>query len=58
MAVVLGTDGTLRGPRRGGRNCRAGDGVHAMYAAVAFDKHDQVYAFNRGKNPMVVFDRD
>jgi outer membrane protein assembly factor BamB len=27
-------------------------------AAVAVDKRDQVYAFNRGKHPMIVFDRD
>jgi DNA-binding beta-propeller fold protein YncE len=27
-------------------------------AAVGVDRHDRVYAFNRGKHPMVVFDRD
>ena len=27
-------------------------------AAVGVDKHDNVYAFNRGPHPMVVFDRD
>ena len=26
--------------------------------AVAVDKKDQVYVFNRGKHPMIVFDRD
>ena len=26
-------------------------------AAVAVDRHDQVYAFNRGEHPMIVFDR-
>jgi hypothetical protein len=27
-------------------------------AAVGVDRHDRVYAFNRGEHPMVVFDRD
>ena len=27
-------------------------------AAVAVDKNDNVYAFNRGEHPMMVFDRD
>jgi DNA-binding beta-propeller fold protein YncE len=27
-------------------------------AAVATDKHDRVYVFNRGEHPMMVFDRD
>jgi DNA-binding beta-propeller fold protein YncE len=27
-------------------------------AAVAVDKQDRVYAFNRGEHPMIVFDRD
>jgi NHL repeat len=26
-------------------------------AALAVDRHDRVYAFNRGKHPMIVFDR-
>ena len=31
---------------------------NADVAAVGVDKHDNVYAFNRGKHPMCVFDRD
>ena len=27
-------------------------------AAVAVDSRDQVYVFNRGEHPMIVFDRD
>ncbi|MBV9785816.1 MAG: hypothetical protein JO264_18585 [Acidisphaera sp.] len=27
-------------------------------AAVGVDRHDQVYVFNRGEHPMIVFDRD
>ena len=27
-------------------------------AAVAVDKQDRVYVFNRGAHPMIVFDRD
>ena len=27
-------------------------------AAVATDKQDRVYVFNRGEHPMIVFDRD
>ena len=27
-------------------------------AAVGVDRHDNVYAFNRGEHPMIVFDRD
>ena len=27
-------------------------------AAVGVDSHDNVYAFNRGKHPMCVFDRE
>ena len=27
-------------------------------AAVAVDRHDQVYVFNRGEHPMIVFDSD
>jgi len=27
-------------------------------AAVGVDRHDRVYAFNRGEHPMCVFDRD
>src|SRR5262245_48983740 len=31
---------------------------NADVAAVGVDKQDRVYAFNRGRHPMVVFDRD
>src|SRR6266481_4594349 len=35
-----------------------GQEFDADVAAVGVDKQDRVYAFNRGKHPMVVFDRD
>jgi DNA-binding beta-propeller fold protein YncE len=34
------------------------DWVLRDVAAVAVDRHDRVYVFNRGTHPMVVFDRD
>ena len=35
-----------------------GQEFNADVAAVGIDAQDRVYAFNRGRHPMVVFDRD
>src|SRR5271163_4660693 len=58
MAVVLGTDGYRYAVDDGWAKLPPGYEFNADVAAVGVDKHDNVYAFNRGTHPMCVFDRD
>ena len=58
MAVVLGTEGYRYEVADGWAKLPPGYEFNADVAAVGVDKHDNVYAFNRGKHPMCVFDRD
>ena len=58
MSVVLGTDGFRYEVRDGWAKLPPGMEFNADVAAVGVDKHDNVYAFNRGKHPMCVFDRE
>ncbi len=58
MAVVLGTDGYRYEVQDNWAKLPPGMEFNADVAAVGVDKHDNVYAFNRGKHPMCVFDRD
>ena len=58
MAVVLGTEGYRYEVRDNWAKLPPGMEFNADVAAVGVDKHDNVYAFNRGKHPMCVFDRD
>ena len=58
MAVVLGTDGYRYEVNDGWAKLPPGMEFNADVAAVGVDKNDNVYAFNRGKHPMCVFDRE
>src|SRR6202049_3545228 len=58
MSVVLGTDGYRYEVQDGWAKLPPGMEFNADVAAVGVDKDDNVYAFNRGKHPMCVFDRD
>ena len=58
MAVVLGTDGYRYEVQDNWAKLPPGMEFNADVAAVGVDKNDNVYAFNRGKHPMCVFDRD
>ena len=58
MAVVLGTEGYRYEVAEGWAKLPPGYEFNADVAAVGVDKHDNVYAFNRGKHPMCVFDRE
>src|SRR5436305_8502153 len=58
MAVVLGTDGYRYEVNDGWAKLPPGMEFNADVAAVGVDKHDNVYAFNRGKHPMCVFGRE
>jgi DNA-binding beta-propeller fold protein YncE len=58
MAVVLGTDGYRYEVNDGWAKLPPGMEFNADVAAVGVDKHDNVYAFNRGRHPMCVFDRE
>ena len=58
MAVVLGTDGYRYEVQDNWAKLPAGMEFNADVAAVGVDQNDNVYAFNRGKHPMCVFDRD
>src|SRR5260221_5810430 len=57
MAVVLGTDGYRYEVNDGWAKLPPGYEFNADVAAVGVDRQDNVYAFNRGKHPMCVFDR-
>src|ERR1700686_958837 len=58
MAVVLGTDGYRYEVNDGWAKLPPGMEFNADVAAVGVDKADNVYAFNPGKHPMCVFDRE
>src|SRR5207248_10060182 len=58
MSVVLGTDGYRYEVQDDWAKLPPGYEFNADVAAVGVDKHDNVYAFNRGKHPMCVFDRE
>ena len=57
MPVILGTDGYRYEVSEGWAKLPPGMEFNADVAAVGVDGHDNVYAFNRGKHPMCVFDR-
>ncbi len=57
MSVVLGTDGYRYEVDDAWAKLPPGYEFNADVAAVGVDKDDNVYAFNRGKHPMCVFDR-
>ena len=58
MSVILGTDGYRYEVVDNWAKLPPGMEFNADVAAVGVDKNDNVYAFNRGKHPMCVFDRD
>ena len=58
MPVVLGTDGYRYEVADNWAKLPPGMEFNADVAAVGVDGQDNVYAFNRGKHPMCVFDRD
>src|SRR6266571_1931600 len=58
MSVVLGTDGYRYAVEEDWAKLPPGYEFNADVAAVGVDRHDNVYAFNRGKHPMCVFDRE
>jgi DNA-binding beta-propeller fold protein YncE len=58
MAVILGTDGYRYEVAENWAKLPPGYEFNADVAAVGVDRHDNVYAFNRGKHPMCVFDRN
>src|SRR5260221_13197877 len=58
MTVVLGTDGYRYEVQDNWAKLPPGMEFNADVAAVGIDKHDNVYAFNRGEHPMCVFDRE
>jgi DNA-binding beta-propeller fold protein YncE len=58
MPVVLGAGDHRYEVHDGWAKLPPGREFNADVAAVGVDARDQVYAFNRGRHPMVVFDRD
>ena len=58
MSVILGTEGFRYEVSDDWAKLPPGMEFNADVAAVGVDKNDNVYAFNRGKHPMCVFDRD
>src|SRR5215469_2665654 len=58
MPVILGTHGYRYEVKDDWAKLPPGMEFNADVAAVGVDEHDNVYAFNRGKHPMCVFDRD
>ena len=58
MAIILGTGAHRYEVVDGWAKVPPGQEFNADVAAVGVDKQDRVYAFNRGKHPMVVLDRD
>src|SRR5215831_887921 len=58
MSVMLGTDGYRYEVVDNWAKLPPGMEFNADVAAVGVDKNDNVYAFNRGKHPMCVFDRN
>jgi NHL repeat len=58
MSVILGTDGYRYEVSDNWARLPSGMEFNADVAAVGVDRRDNVYAFNRGKHPICVFDRD
>ena len=58
MSVILGTEGFRYRVVDDWAKLPPGMEFNADVAAVGVDRNDNVYAFNRGKHPMCVFDRD
>ena len=58
MAVILGTGAYRYEVDDDWAKLPPGQEFNADVAAVGVDAQDQVYAFNRGEHPMVVFDRE
>jgi len=58
MPAILGTEGYRYTVEDDWAKLPPGMEFNADVAAVGVDAHDNVYAFNRGKHPMCVFDRD
>ena len=58
MSVILGTDGFRYQVIDDWAKLPDGWAFNADVAAVGVDKNDNVYAFNRGTHPMIVFDRN
>ena len=58
MPVILGTGAFRYEVVDNWAKLPPGQEFNADVAAVGVDKQDRVYAFNRGKHPMVVLDRD
>jgi NHL repeat len=58
MPAILGTDSYRYQVSDNWAKLPPGMEFHADVAAVGVDARDNVYAFNRGKHPMCVFDRD
>src|SRR5205809_869359 len=58
MPVILGTGAYRYEVVDSWAKLPPGQEFNADVAAVGIDKQDRVYAFNRGKHPMVVLDRD
>jgi hypothetical protein len=58
MSIVLGTDGYRYEIVDDWAKLPPGFALDADCAAVGVDRRDNVYVFNRGPHPMLVFDRD
>ena len=58
MAIILGTGAYRYEVVDNWAKLPPGQEFDADVAAVGVDRQDRVYAFNRGKHPMVVLDRD
>ena len=58
MPVLLGTDGFRYEVAEDWAKLPDGWVLDADVAGVGIDKDDNVYAFNRGAHPMIVFDRN
>src|SRR5215472_10919605 len=58
MSVILGSGAHRYEVVDNWAKLPPGQEFNADVAAVGIDKQDRVYAFNRGKHPMVVLDRD
>ena len=57
MAVILGSGDYRYRVEEGWGNLPDGWSFHEV-GAVGVDRNDNVYVFNRGEHPMIVFDRD
>jgi len=58
MTAILGAEGYRYQVDNEWAKLPPGREFNADVAAVGVDRHDNVYAFNRGRHPMCVFDRE